>query len=96
MRKNAIGASLLAALFCLQACEPTASNTQTPLANPTVNTATRSPTPTTAATPTKTSPAPERSAPAGATARCRDGTYSYSQNHRGTCSHHGGVAQWLD
>lgn len=33
--------------------------------------------------------------PAGATARCRDGTYSYSQNRRGTCSHHGGVAQWL-
>jgi len=36
------------------------------------------------------------SAPPGATARCRDGTYSYSQHHSGTCSHHGGVAQWLD
>lgn len=34
--------------------------------------------------------------PAGATARCNDGTYSYSQNHSGTCSHHGGVAEWLD
>ncbi len=34
-------------------------------------------------------------APAGATARCRDGTYSFSQHRRGTCSHHGGVAQWL-
>lgn len=33
--------------------------------------------------------------PAGATARCRDGTYSFSQNRRGTCSHHGGVATWL-
>lgn len=33
--------------------------------------------------------------PAGATAQCRDGTYSFSQNHRGTCSHHGGVARWL-
>lgn len=33
--------------------------------------------------------------PAGATARCVDGTYSYSQSHRGTCSHHGGVAEWL-
>lgn len=31
----------------------------------------------------------------GATAICRDGTYSYSANRRGTCSHHGGVAQWL-
>jgi hypothetical protein len=35
------------------------------------------------------------SVPAGATARCRNGTYSFSQNRRGTCSHHGGVAQWL-
>ncbi|MDO4967205.1 MAG: G5 domain-containing protein [Candidatus Saccharibacteria bacterium] len=31
----------------------------------------------------------------GATAQCRDGSYSYSQNRRGTCSHHGGVARWL-
>jgi hypothetical protein len=35
-------------------------------------------------------------APAGATAQCRDGTYSFSQHHSGTCSHHGGVARWLD
>jgi hypothetical protein len=35
-------------------------------------------------------------APPGATARCRDGTYSYSKHHSGTCSHHGGVAKWLD
>jgi hypothetical protein len=34
-------------------------------------------------------------APAGATAQCRDGTYSFSQHRRGTCSHHGGVASWL-
>ena len=34
-------------------------------------------------------------APAGATARCQDGTYSFSQHRQGTCSHHGGVAQWL-
>jgi hypothetical protein len=33
--------------------------------------------------------------PAGATAQCRDGTYSFSQHRRGTCSHHGGVARWL-
>lgn len=32
--------------------------------------------------------------PRGATARCNDGTYSYSQNRRGTCSGHGGVAVW--
>jgi hypothetical protein len=33
--------------------------------------------------------------PSGATAKCADGTYSFSQNHRGTCSHHGGVASWI-
>jgi uncharacterized protein YgiM (DUF1202 family) len=32
--------------------------------------------------------------PSGATAKCRDGTLSYSKNRRGTCSHHGGVAVW--
>jgi hypothetical protein len=35
------------------------------------------------------------SIPAGASARCRDSTYSFSQSRRGTCSHHGGVAEWL-
>ncbi len=34
-------------------------------------------------------------APVGATAKCRDGTYSFSQHRSGTCSHHGGVAEWL-
>ena len=34
-------------------------------------------------------------APRGATAQCRDGSYSFSQSRRGTCSHHGGVAKWL-
>ncbi|AFD27669.1 DUF3761 domain-containing protein [Deinococcus gobiensis] len=32
--------------------------------------------------------------PAGASAQCRDGSYSFSANRRGTCSHHGGVATW--
>jgi hypothetical protein len=36
------------------------------------------------------------SPPSGATAVCRDGTYSFSQHHSGTCSHHGGVSKWLD
>ena len=44
-------------------------------------------------------PSPTRSAdgqsPAGATAHCRDGTYSFSRTRPGTCSHHGGVAEWL-
>lgn len=41
------------------------------------------------------SPYDSPSAPAGATARCADGSYSFSQNRSGTCSHHGGVANWL-
>jgi len=41
------------------------------------------------------SPSYFNSAPAEATALCRDGTYSFSRNRRGTCSHHGGVARWL-
>ena len=43
-------------------------------------------------------PSPRRSdsgVPAGASARCRDGTYSFSRSRRGTCSHHGGVAKWF-
>lgn len=31
----------------------------------------------------------------GATAKCKDGTYSHSQHRSGTCSGHGGVAEWL-
>ena len=40
-------------------------------------------------------PATSPSAPAGATAICNDGTYSFSAHRRGTCSSHGGVAQFL-
>jgi len=44
-------------------------------------------------------PSPSRTAndnpPPGASARCRDGTFSFSRSRSGTCSHHGGVAEWL-
>jgi hypothetical protein len=49
-------------------------------------------------------PGPARSAPgssrdtgvpAGATAQCEDGSFSFSAHRQGTCSHHGGVARWL-
>ncbi len=44
-------------------------------------------------------PSPQRTIdsepPDGATAQCRDGTFSFSQHRRGTCSWHGGVARWL-
>jgi hypothetical protein len=32
----------------------------------------------------------------GASAQCRDGSYSFSRHHQGTCSHHGGVSRWLN
>ncbi len=41
------------------------------------------------------SPTRYNTVPAGATALCNDGTYSFSQSHRGTCSHHGGVRKWF-
>ena len=45
----------------------------------------------------QTVPRPENcsAAPKGATAQCRDGSYSFSTSRRGTCSHRGGVAKWL-
>jgi hypothetical protein len=32
----------------------------------------------------------------GASAKCNDGTLSYSQNCAGTCSSHGGVQTWYN
>jgi hypothetical protein len=32
--------------------------------------------------------------PNGATAKCRDNTYSHSAHRSGTCARHGGVGQW--
>jgi Protein of unknown function (DUF3761) len=55
--------------------------------------------PAAAKTSTATKSAPTATAsntdPTGATAKCKDGTYSKSQHHSGTCSSHGGVAEWL-
>lgn len=51
--------------------------------------------PLTARRPPQPQPTPEPALDnAGATARCRDGSLSYSAHRRGTCSHHGGVAVW--
>ncbi|WP_231990856.1 DUF3761 domain-containing protein [Mycobacterium sp. 852002-30065_SCH5024008] len=44
-----------------------------------------------AAQPTTPTPTPP---PSGPTAICTDGTASNSLHRSGTCSHHGGVAQW--
>lgn len=49
--------------------------------------------PTTAAAPTTSRS--NANDPTGATAQCRDGTYSHASTHRGACSRHQGVAKWL-
>jgi hypothetical protein len=54
-----------------------------------------------AAAPAKASAAPAPAAaagaaPTGATAKCKDGTYSMAKHHQGACSRHGGVGEWLD
>lgn len=33
---------------------------------------------------------------AGATAQCRDGLYTYSEHHSGSCSEEGGVLRWIN
>ncbi|MCV7075106.1 DUF3761 domain-containing protein [Mycobacterium szulgai] len=45
--------------------------------------------------PRPTPGSPGGGAPPGATAICRDGDYSFSTHHSGTCSGHGGVQQWI-
>src|SRR3954453_2948850 len=45
---------------------------------------------------TSTSSGSTSSTKSGPTAQCRDGSYSYSQHRSGTCSHHGGVARWIN
>jgi len=62
--------------------------TPAPIYTPALRATTPAPALTTPVPAATTAPAP----PAGATALCNDGTFSYSATHSGTCSHHGGVA----
>lgn len=73
--------------------QPTSSPTPTPTVKP--KPATTSGTYTNSAGVEVKSPVVAPSAPAGASAKCKDGTYSFSQSRRGTCSYHGGVSLWL-
>ena len=41
------------------------------------------------------SPVKAITAPYGASAKCKDGTYSFSKHRSGTCSGHRGVSKWL-
>jgi hypothetical protein len=38
----------------------------------------------------------KHSDPTGATAQCKDGSYSHATHRSHTCRRHGGVAKWLD
>jgi hypothetical protein len=81
--------------------KPVAATAVAPAAAPTPAAAAAAPTPAAPATTAAKSStkAPTATAgntdPTGATAKCKDGTYSKSQHHSGTCSSHGGVAEWL-
>ncbi len=90
---------------------PTSTDTQTTTPPPTFteatkNTATLFPThtvratdtrwPTVTAKPSSGGNSSSSNYPSGVSAVCRDGSYSYSQHRRGTCSHHGGVAFWVN
>ena len=48
-----------------------------------------------AATSTESTRKTESSDSTGATAKCKDGTFSHSKHHSGSCSHHGGVDKFL-
>ncbi|MFA6503884.1 MAG: DUF3761 domain-containing protein [Patescibacteria group bacterium] len=73
-----------------QAAQPVPVKTQQPLAVPDAPNGTYKNT----AGNVVPSPYVAPSKPAGASAKCRDGSFSFSQSRSGTCSHHGGVAEW--
>ena len=83
-------AATTAAPATAAAAAPAAAPAATPAAAPSTTAAKT-------ATATKSAPttAVSNTDPTGATAKCKDGTYSKSTHRSGTCSSHGGVAEWL-
>jgi hypothetical protein len=75
-----------------------AKTSPAPASSTPTKTTAASPSPTTTTTTSSGSVAgkSETTDPTGAIAKCKDGLYSHSKTHTGTCSRHGGVAQWLD
>lgn len=71
-----------------------ADHTGYPLADPAPITSTSSTSTSSSVTSTGSSVSAGDTAIDSPTALCRDGTYSYSAHHQGTCSWHGGVAVW--
>lgn len=104
----AIGAFLLDAAV-LSGCDPNprysttsdVTSTVTPTPVTTTQTTEATPTSTTGTTTTTVAPPPTTTVAAPppvtthAVAAPPDGTYSFSQHRQGTCSGHGGVAEWL-
>jgi len=78
--------------FAANIATPTPSATPAP-SEPAAPAPPKTATPTNTQSPTATKAAPA-DAPQGATAKCKDGTYSMAKQHRGACSRHGGVAEW--
>jgi hypothetical protein len=84
---------LAAAQLAIVANWTTAEATVTSATTTTTTTTTTAPPPRTTAPPP--APAPASGPSAGATAICNDGSPSYSQHRRGTCSYHGGVREFI-
>jgi Protein of unknown function (DUF3761) len=77
------------------AAAPATTESASPAATPAPSAAAASKAAPAAAAAPKAAASAGNTDPTGATAKCKDGTYSKSKQHAGSCSHHGGVAEFL-
>jgi hypothetical protein len=77
------------------AAAPASTESASPAAAPAPSAASKAPAASKAAPAAKAAATAGNTDPTGATAKCKDGTYSKSKHHKGSCSHHGGVAEFL-